>query len=46
MTALNAEIGRRARNAARQPHISEALDQPRLVGPRIPQRTAMQGGAR
>jgi tetratricopeptide (TPR) repeat protein len=46
MAVLNQEIDRRAGNAARQPHISEALDQPRLVAPRIPRRTAMQGGAR
>ena len=40
ITRLNEEIGRRARNAARQPHIVEALDQPQLVRPRIPPRTA------
>jgi tetratricopeptide (TPR) repeat protein len=36
ITALNEEIGRRARNAARQPRIGQALDQPQLVRPRIP----------
>jgi tetratricopeptide (TPR) repeat protein len=46
ITALNEEIGRRARNAVRQPHVSEALDQPQLVRPRIPQRVTPQGGAR
>ena len=44
--ALNDEIGRRARNAARRPQISEALDQPQLVRPQIPSRnTAAQRGA-
>ena len=58
IATLNEEIGRRARNAARQPHISEALDQPQLVRPRIPPKIpaknvngvksaqAVQGGAR
>jgi tetratricopeptide (TPR) repeat protein len=36
IATINEEIGRRARNAARQPHIGEALDQPQLVRPRIP----------
>jgi cellulose synthase operon protein C len=45
ITALNDEISRRARNAARQPHISQALDQPQLVRPRIPARTVAHGGA-
>jgi tetratricopeptide (TPR) repeat protein len=44
--ALNAEMARRARNAARRPHIAEALDQPQLVRPRIPSRAARQGGVR
>jgi hypothetical protein len=46
LAALNEEIGRRARNAERRPHIGEALDQPQLVRPRIPQKAAAQGGAR
>jgi tetratricopeptide (TPR) repeat protein len=46
ISALNVEIDRRARNAARQPHISEALDQPQLVRPRLPSTIAAQGGAR
>jgi tetratricopeptide (TPR) repeat protein len=46
ITALNEEIARRARNAARQPHVGEALDQPQLVRPRIPPKTAVQGAAR
>jgi tetratricopeptide (TPR) repeat protein len=46
LAALNDEIGRRARNAARQPHIGEALDQPQLVRPRIPPKIVVQGGAR
>jgi tetratricopeptide (TPR) repeat protein len=46
ITALNEEIGRRGRNAARQPRIGEALDQPQLVRPRIRARTALQGAAR
>jgi thioredoxin-like negative regulator of GroEL len=36
IATINEEISRRARNAARQPHIGEALDQPQLVRPRIP----------
>jgi hypothetical protein len=36
IATINEEIGRRARNAARQPHLGEALDQPQLVRPRIP----------
>jgi hypothetical protein len=46
LAAINDEIGRRARNAERRPHIGEALDQPQLVRPRIPQKIAVQGGAR
>jgi Flp pilus assembly protein TadD len=46
MTALSEEIARRARNAARQPLVGEALDQQQLVRPRILPRTAVQGGAR
>jgi hypothetical protein len=46
ITTLNEEIGRRARNAARQPRISAALDQPQLVRPRIPPKIVAQGGAR
>jgi hypothetical protein len=46
ITALNDEIGRRTRNAVRQPQVREAIDQPRLVRPRIPPRDAPQGGAR
>ena len=46
ITRLNEEIGRRARNTARQPHIVEALDQPQLVRPRIPPKTTVQGGVR
>ena len=46
VTVLNEEIGRRTRNAARQPRIGEALDQPQLVGPRIPPKVVAQGGAR
>jgi tetratricopeptide (TPR) repeat protein len=36
IAAITEEISRRARNAARQPRVSEALDQPQLVRPRIP----------
>ena len=36
IATINEEISHRARNAARQPHIGEALDQPQLVRPRIP----------
>jgi hypothetical protein len=39
ITTLNAEITRVARNAARQPRIADALDQPQLVRPRIPHKT-------
>jgi len=47
IAALNDEIGRRARNVARQPRIGDALDQPQLVRPRIPLKVAaVQGGAR
>jgi tetratricopeptide (TPR) repeat protein len=54
LATINQEIGRRAMNATRQPHISEALEQPQLVRPRLLQRpqrvTAVaqrpQGGAR
>jgi tetratricopeptide (TPR) repeat protein len=46
ITALNEEISRRARNAARQPRVGEALDQPQLVRPRIPPRITSPGGAR
>jgi tetratricopeptide (TPR) repeat protein len=46
LAAMNDEIGRRARNAERRPRIGEALDQPQLVRPRIPQKAAGQGGAR
>jgi hypothetical protein len=46
LAALNEEIGRRARNAARQPHIGDALEQPQLVRPRIQPRIAALGGAR
>jgi hypothetical protein len=40
LAAINDEIGRRARNLARQPRIGVALDQPQLVRPRIPKRVA------
>ena len=46
ITALNDEIGRRTRNAVRQPQVREAIDQLWLVRPRIPPRDAPQGGAR
>ena len=46
ITTINDEIGRRTRNAARQPQIAEALDQPQLVRPRIPPRTAVQAPRR
>jgi hypothetical protein len=46
VTSLNEEIGRRGRNAARQPRVGEALDQPQLVRPRIPPKAAPQGGVR
>ncbi len=40
IAALNEEISRRSRNGARQPRVSEALDQPQLVRPRIPPKRA------
>ena len=40
IAALNEEMSRRSRNAARQPRVSEALDQPQLVRPRIPPKRA------
>lgn len=43
---IDAEIGRRRENARRRPHISESLDQPQLVRPRIVARAAARGGAR
>jgi len=47
IAAITEEISRRARNAARQPHVSEALDQPQLVRPRIPpKRSAAAPGDR
>ncbi len=40
IASINDEISRRARNAVRRPHVSESLDQPQLVRPRIPPKAA------
>jgi thioredoxin-like negative regulator of GroEL len=45
ISRINEEIDRRAKNATRQPRVSQALDQPRLVRPRIAPKPAA-GGAR
>ena len=44
IATINQEIGRRAANAARQPRISEELDQPQRVRPRIPPRVVAANG--
>jgi tetratricopeptide (TPR) repeat protein len=40
IASINDEILRRARNAARRPHVTDSVDQPQLVRPRIPPKTA------
>jgi tetratricopeptide (TPR) repeat protein len=40
IASINEEIARRARNETRRPRVSESLDQPQLVRPRIPPKVA------
>jgi len=46
LAAVNDEIDRRARNAARQPRIGDAIDQAQLVRPKIPPKAVAPGGVR